>query len=268
MSALYVTKDTWITHVNPSVKLILSICLFAYMIFIHNPSHLVYLTAVFAMLLFAFSGHPLRYLLIFTAPFILVFFSSASSMIFFGRGDTTWFKWGIFHVTEESFYRGVHLGFRALSFAVLGMIFALTTKPVLLFYSLMQQLKVPSKYAYSFLASIRIIPIMIEEFQTLRHALVIRQAVPEKGIKSIYKKLAFFSVPLLAQSIRRAQRIAVAMEAKRFMQVKQRTYFYETRLSYFDAIFLIVLVAAPFGTYVLADVFPLFEITDVRYTHS
>ncbi|MCM2674534.1 energy-coupling factor transporter transmembrane component T family protein [Alkalicoccobacillus plakortidis] len=268
MTALYATKDTWITHVNPSIKLILSILLFAYMIFIHNPTHLVYLTAVFCLLLFVFSGHPLRYLLLFSAPFILVFFSSASSMIFFGRGDTTWFKWGIFHVTEESFYRGVHLGFRALAFAILGMIFALTTKPVLLFYSLMQQLKVPSKYAYSFLASIRIIPIMIEEFQTLRHAMVIRQAVPEKGLKGVYKKLQFFSVPLLAQSIRRAQRIAVAMEAKRFMQVKQRTYYYQTRITYYDLIFLIVLVSAPLATYMLADLFPLFDNTDVRYTNS
>ncbi|TSB47088.1 energy-coupling factor transporter transmembrane component T family protein [Alkalicoccobacillus porphyridii] len=267
MQALYDVKQTWIARVNPSVKLLLFILLFAYVIFVHNPTHLFFLVLMYGFILFTYSGHPLKYVLIFTSPFILVFISSQVSMTFFGRGDTTWFKWGIFHVTEESFFRGVHLGLRALAFAILGMIFALTTKPVMLFYSLMQQLKVPSKYAYSFLASIRMIPIMVEEFQTLRHALHIRRAVPDKGIKAIYKKISFFSIPLLAQSIRRAQRIAVAMEAKRFMRGKERTYYYDTRFSSYDVLFLVIFTATPFIGYALALVWPMFTYTDVRYVN-
>ncbi|MFK3936446.1 energy-coupling factor transporter transmembrane component T family protein [Alkalihalobacillus sp. NPDC078783] len=265
MNSLYRVQETWLTRVNPSIKCILSVFLFFYMIFIHNPSHLAYLTIALSMILYMYSGHPLRYLLLFSLPFVLVFVSSASSMIFFGRGDTIWFKWGLIQISEESFYRGIHLGFRALAFAILGMIFALTTKPVLLFYSLMQQLKVPSKYAYSFLASIRMIPIMFDEFQTLRHAMIIRQAVPKKGLKGMYKKLQFFSIPLLAQSIRRAQRIAVAMEAKRFTQSSERTYFYETNVRLYDLLFLVVILLAPLVTFYLADAVPLFDRTDVRY---
>lgn len=265
MNALYRVQETWITRVNPSIKLILSIFLFFYMIFIHNPSHLAYLTILLGVILYVYSGHPLRYLLLFSLPFVLVFISSATSMIFFGRGDTIWYKWGLVQISEESFYRGIHLGFRALAFAILGMIFALTTKPVLLFYSLMQQLRVPPKYAYSFLASIRMIPIMYDEFQTLRHALMIRQAVPEKGVKGLFKKLKFFSIPLLAQSIRRAQRIAVAMEAKRFSQVSERTFFYKTDVRVNDLLFLTLVVLAPLVTFYLADLLPLFDRTDVRY---
>ncbi|MEK4565028.1 energy-coupling factor transporter transmembrane component T [Alkalihalobacillus sp. FSL R5-0424] len=265
MNSLYNVHETWLTRVNPSIKLVLSIFLFFYMIFIHNPSHLVYLTIVLSVILYVFSGHPLRYLLLYSLPFVLVFISSASSMIFFGRGDTIWYTWGLIQISEESFYRGIHLGFRALAFAILGMIFALTTKPVLLFYSMMQQLRIPSKYAYSFLASIRMIPIMFEEFQTLRYALIIRQAVPEKGLKGFYKKLQFFSIPLLAQSIRRAQRIAVAMEAKRFTQATERTYYYETNVRSWDFLFFVVILLAPFVTFYLAEAIPLFDRTDVRY---
>lgn len=265
MNSLYHVQETWLTRVNPSIKLVLSIFLFFYMIFIHNPTHLAYLTIVLSVILYVYSGHPFKYLLLFSLPFVLVFVSSASSMIFFGRGDTIWYKWGIVQISEESFYRGIHLGFRALSFALLGMIFALTTKPVMLFYSMMQQLRIPSKYAYSFLASIRMIPIMFEEFQTLRHALIIRQAVPQKGLKGFYKKLHFFSIPLLAQSIRRAQRIAVAMEAKRFTQATERTYYYETSVRMWDVLFFIVILLAPLITFFLADTIPLFDRTDVRY---
>src|SRR5690625_7111529 len=39
------------------------------------------------------------------------------------------------HITEESFFRGLHLGIRTVSFGLLGLVFALTTTPVQLFYS-------------------------------------------------------------------------------------------------------------------------------------
>ncbi len=51
---------------------------------------------------------------------------------------------------------------------------ALTTKPVYLFYSLMQQVNMKPKYVYSFMAAIRLIPLMIEEMKTLHHALKVR----------------------------------------------------------------------------------------------
>lgn len=105
---------------------------------------------------------------------------------FFGKGETTWWEWGLIHITEESFYRGLHLGFRALIFALLGLMFSLTTRPVFLFYSLMQQLKLKPKYAYSFMAGIRLIPIMIEEFQTIRQAMIVRGVEQRKGLANFF----------------------------------------------------------------------------------
>ena len=80
----------------------------------------------------------------------------------------------------------------------------------------MQQVKLKPKYAYSFMAALRLIPIMMEEFQTIRNAMKVRGFEREKGIRSVYFKMKAYSIPLLSGSIRRAHRIAVAMEANDF----------------------------------------------------
>lgn len=258
-------QETWLHRVNPSVKLLASLGLFILVLLIHHIDFMINLSIVSLILLAFFSGHPWKRVLLFSIPFLFIFISTSTSMIFFGKGETTWFRLGLVHITEESFYRGIHLGFRALSFASVGLIFALTTRPVLLFYSLMQQLKLPPKFAYSFMAAIRLFPIMFEEFQTLRFALKVRGVAEEKGFKGFYQKLKFFSIPMLAQSIRRAQRIAVAMEAKRFGKSKERTFFYHVGFSKNDLYLIAYLVLTISIAYWVSHQWPYFNILDVRH---
>lgn len=212
-----------------------------------------------------FTGHPSKRLALIALPFVVIFITSATSMMLFGKGEITWFKWGLIHITEESFFRGLHLGFRGLVFAGLGVIFSLTTRPVLLFYSFMQQLKVKPKYAYSFMAAVRMIPIMIEELQTLRYALKVRGVQDQRGIKAFYQKLKAYSIPLLSQSIRRAHRIAVAMEAKQFSNTNKRTFYYKIGFSKFDISFVLYFIVIFIASYYLAMYFPYFLNQDVRY---
>ncbi|RBW69082.1 energy-coupling factor transporter transmembrane component T family protein [Bacillus taeanensis] len=258
-------KETWLHKINPSVKLLFMVLLFLSLLFIHNLNFMINYTAVTMILLLVFTGHPLKRILLITLPFLFIAASTSTSMIFFGQGDTTWVKWGLLHITEESFFRGVHLGLRAFVFAILGVLFALTTRPVYLFYSLMQQLKLKPKYAYSFMAGIRLIPIMIEEFQTIRYAMKVRGVEGKKGIGAFYYKLKSYSIPLLSQSIRRAHRIAVAMEAKRFSMVNGRTFYYKVSISRYDAFFILYFVLFLTLAFYISKEFPYIPITDVRY---
>lgn len=257
-------RETWLHRINPSVKLLLFILYFIAILFIHNINVMINLTYANLFLLIVFSGHPLLRLLLYSSPFIIIFISSSTAMMFFGDGETTWVKWGLLHITEESFYRGLHIGFRALNFAALGLLFALTTRPVRLFYSLMQQLKLPPKFSYSFMAGIRLIPIMFEEFQTLRQAAKVRGGIRGRGLRGAYKQLRFYAIPLLAQSIRRAQRIAIAMEAKRFASREARTYYYIIGYSWYDILYVVVLVAAVAGAWWTGSNWPYFDVLDVR----
>ncbi len=208
------------------------------------------------------TGYSYKQLLLLSLPFLFVFLSTSSSMILFGKGETILFKWAYIQISEESLIRGIHLGFRALSFAILGLIFALTTKPVMLFYSLMQQLKLPPKFAYSFMAAIRLIPIMIEEYQIIINAQRVR-GIEQKN--HLLKKIERLAIPLLSQSIRRAYRIAVSMEAKRFQSNRKRTFYYEVGFSRNDLIFLCYFFVLIGLAYLLSNHYPFLPNTDVRY---
>jgi energy-coupling factor transport system permease protein len=258
-------KETWLHKINPTLKLFTMIVLFIFILFVHQLNWLINLTLGAFILFWLFSGHPKKRLSLLMIPFVIIFISTASSMILFGKGETTWLKWGLIHVTEESFYRGLHLGFRAMIFAVLGLTFALTTRPVNLFYSLMQQVKLNPKYAYSFMAGLRLIPIMIEEFLTIRNAMKVRGVEQQWGLQALYFKIKSYSIPLLSQSIRRAHRIAVAMEAKRFTGMRERTYYYKLGFSFSDGVFIMYLGALILGSYYLSTVWPFFPVGDVRY---
>ncbi|MCM3719345.1 energy-coupling factor transporter transmembrane component T family protein [Fictibacillus phosphorivorans] len=258
-------KESWLHKVNPALKLLILAILFVFAVTIHQLNVMIPFTLTVSILFFLCTGQPYRNLFLILIPFFLVFFSTSLSMILFGKGDTTLFKWGIIHVTEESLYRGVHLGFRALVFALMGITFVLTTKPVKLFYSLMQQLKLQPKYAYSFMAAIRLIPIMFEEFKTIRDAQKVRGLHSEKGVWSKLKRIKALPIPLLSQSIRRAFRIAVAMEAKRFNSLQERTFYYQVGFSTYDLLFISYIVSSIGLSYWLASEFPLFPVTDVRY---
>jgi energy-coupling factor transport system permease protein len=258
-------RETWLHRINPSLKLGLFAAWVLIILSVHNINTLINITLVTLLPLIFYSGHPPKRLLLYSIPFLLVFISTSTSMIFFGKGEITWVKWGLLHITEESFFRGLHIGFRALTFALLGLTFALTTRPVMLFYSLMQQCGLKPKYAYSFMAAMRLIPILLEEFQTRKYALAVRGKRHKRGIRALYEVVRNYSVPLLAQSIRRAQRIAIAMEAKRFSDAGKRTYFYKIGFSQYDIWIVsyaaIMLVAA----FYLAGIAPYFPaITDVR----
>lgn len=256
-------QETWLHRVNPGFKLITFTSMFLVVILIHNLNMMLYLT-IAMLLLLSCSGHPPLRLLLYASPFILVFISTSTGMMFFGKGETTWWKYGIIHITEESFLRGIHLGCRALSMAAIGLLFGLTTRPVRLFYSLMQQWRLPPKYAYSFLAAMNLIPILVSEFQTLRHALMIRGG-NETPKWNVYAVLKQYAIPLLAQSIRRAQRIAVAMEAKGFQSENKRTYYYHIGYSNSDVWFAVYFVWAVASAYGLGLSFPLIEhAVDVR----
>jgi energy-coupling factor transport system permease protein len=260
-----VFKESWMHKINPSLKLLTLVFLFVFAVTIHHFNFMITFTLVVSILFLFCTGHPYKHIFLFLLPFLFIFLSTAASMILFGKGEITLYKWGIVHITEESLYRGFHLGFRALSFALMGLTFALTTNPVQLFYSLMQQLRLQPKYAYSFMAAIRLIPIMFEEIQIIRDAQRIRGLKTQGNIKGVLMKIRSLPIPLLSQSIRRAFRIAVAMEAKRFNSSNERTFYYQIGYSRYDMLFVGYFIISISLAYLSATQFPLFPITDVRY---
>jgi len=121
------------------------------------------------------------------------------------------------------FVTGLGLGLRLLGIALSGVIALATTDPTDLADSLQQQARLSPRLAIGAMAAIRMLPILAVEWQLLGMA---RRA---RGISAgwsplVGARLAFGKLlALLVGSVRRATRLALAMEARGFGTASCRT---------------------------------------------
>lgn len=255
--------STFIDRTNPLTKILLAAILFVTVIFIHNPNVLFHLTIIMLIMLLLLSGVKIKYLTILLIFILISGFISSLYMIFYGEGTQTLFRYGIIHITEESFVRGIHISMRGVILSLFGALVIFTTKITDVFYALMIQLKIKPKYAYSFMAAIRMVPIIIAEYFQLRQARKVRKALIHKKYISGFRGLKSTIVTLLSQSIRRAYRLGIAMESKGFSD-GVRTYYHRTSFSKYDLYLIALIGAAVFAALEFGTVISPFTSTDAR----
>ncbi|ARF17063.1 energy-coupling factor transporter transmembrane component T family protein [Sporosarcina ureae] len=245
-------RETWLFRVNPALKFIVFFVFLIITLVNQSVPFAISQAILYGILFYVFSGYSRRKLLILSIPLVISFLSTGLTMLLFGKGEAVLWQWGLLKISEESIQHALLLGSKSLSFGFVGFTFILTIQPVLFFYAMMQQFRLPSKYAYSFIAAFRLIPAVTEELQIRRNALQVRNIQFSKGIKGVYERLQSYTVPLFAQSIRRAQRIAVAMEAKQYQMGAARTYYYTTRFNGIDMAFLLVMIGSLSSAFLLS----------------
>jgi energy-coupling factor transport system permease protein len=123
---------------------------------------------------------------------------------------------GPFTLGAENLAAGLALGMRLLAIALSGVLALVTTDPTDLADALQQQLRMPPRLAVGALAAVRLLPMMASEWQTLRLA---RRA---RGVDAGRSPIAALHIAggqllaLLVGAVRRATRLATAMEARGF----------------------------------------------------
>jgi energy-coupling factor transport system permease protein len=153
--------------------------------------------------------------------------------------STTLAVLGPVRIANEAVVNGISLGLRVAAIACVGAVFALTTDPTRLADSLVQQARVPARFAYGALAAYQSIPRFAEDLTALRQARRIR------GLRGSWHPRLF--VGLLVLAIRHADRMAVSMDARAF-GAGPRTHFRELRWTWLDG----VVAAAAVATLALA----------------
>ncbi|HLI58543.1 MAG TPA: energy-coupling factor transporter transmembrane component T [Solirubrobacteraceae bacterium] len=132
---------------------------------------------------------------------------------------------------------------RLLAIALPGILVFATTEPVDLADSLVQQLRVPARFAYGSLAAIGLLPLLAVDWATIRRA---RRA---RGIDAGHSPLAAMRLfasavfALLVAAIRRATRLAAAMDSRGFDSRRPRTAARRQRFRAADAALVAVTVA-------------------------
>jgi energy-coupling factor transport system permease protein len=123
---------------------------------------------------------------------------------------------GPVHVTGGSVAVGVAIALRALGVALPGIVVLAATDPVDLTDSLVQQGRLPARFAYGTLAALRLMPLLAQEWDQVAMARRARGIdaghSPVRGVR-LFASQVF---GLLVAAIRRATRLATAMDARGF----------------------------------------------------
>jgi len=147
-------------------------------------------------------------------------------------------EFGFFTFTDKGLSLGISLGLRILAIAAFSILFTSSTDPTDLVLSLVQQCRLSPSIAYSILAAIRLFPTLETELSTIQAAHRIR-GKGEKGLNKKIKRWYRYAIPLLAGGIRKAERVALAMEARGFSSQVSRTYYKVITWDKKDTVFVI-----------------------------
>src|SRR5699024_6464473 len=146
-------------------------------IFVHQFEFMSYRGLLMFLCLLMFNGIKFKITFAFIFFTISLSLISALFMIFCGEGTHIWFRLGFIQISTESLLRGLHLALRTTTVSFFGILIAFTSEIVMVFYSLMQHLKVKPKVAYAFMAAIRMVPLMISTLVQLRKSLKMRYQI-------------------------------------------------------------------------------------------
>ena len=163
------------------------------------------------------SGLAWRSLLARTWPILLAALSVAAvNSLFAPPAGSELIRFGPIGLSPQSLASGIALGLRVLAIAYTGVLAVATTDPTDLTDALIQQLHLSPRFAVGALAAVRLLPVMAGEWQTISLARRARGVAagrsPLAALQLFFGKL----LTLLVGAIRRATRLAAAMEARGF----------------------------------------------------
>lgn len=149
--------------------------------------------------------------------------------------------WGWIHVTEGSVYYGLATAVRVGAIAVPSVILALGLDPTDLADGLVQILRCPSRFVYGGLAGMRMFTLLQEDWR----ALGLSRRSRGLGDGNAVGRALSQAFGLLVVSIRRATRLATAMEARGFGGDTPLSRVRVSALHPIDAVFCVICVAIP-----------------------
>ena len=130
---------------------------------------------------------------------------------------------GALRIGSETLLNGAGLALRLLAIALASLLATATSDPTETADALVQQARISPRFAFGVLAALRLLPLLAREWQTIRMARRARGVEP--GRSPIAAVRLFFGgmLALLVGAIRRASRLALAMEARGFGAMPSRT---------------------------------------------
>lgn len=226
-------NDALLTRANPLSKLVAVLLpTFAIALSIDWVSAAVALALGLAV--FPLAGMTFRLLWQRGWPLIIAALIGGLSTAAVGRDSgRVLFGTPLWDVTEGSLALGAAMALRGLAIALPALLMMSCTDPTDLADALAQRARLPHRFVLGTLAALRLVGLMVEQWQILGLARRARGVGAQGGPVHRVRALLGQSFGLLVQSIRLAARLAVTMEARGFGGAR-RTWARPSRFSALD----------------------------------
>jgi len=223
----YIPGNSPIHKLDPRAKIITLILYMIALFMCDSVLGYVEITA-FTLLIIALSGIPVFMLIKGLRPLWIILAITFSLHIFMTPGEILW-QWSFLTITAQGLKQAIFMVLRLIYLVTITSLLTLTTTPIALTDGIERLLKaiyvpVAHELAMMMTIALRFIPTLIEETEKIMKAQMARGADFETGgLLARAKSLIPLLVPLFLSSFRRADELAMAMEARCYRGGENRT---------------------------------------------
>ncbi len=248
----YVPADSVLHRMDPRSKLII-IFLFVCIVFIANNSLTYGILLAYTLVMIALSKIPFRFILNGLIPVLWLVIFTLLVHLFFTRGGDVLIDIGWLKIYEEGVRQGIFISLRFFLLILVTSLLTLTTTPIEITDGIeyllapLKKIKFPvHELALMMSIALRFIPTLMQETDIIMKAQSARGVDFTSGpIKERLKAIVPLLIPLFISSFKRAEELAVAMEARGYRGGEGRTKYRQLRWGLSDTamILLLLLVA-------------------------
>ncbi|MGM9929714.1 MAG: energy-coupling factor transporter transmembrane component T family protein [Bacillus sp. (in: firmicutes)] len=244
----YVPSDSLLHRMDPRAKLLL-VFFYVCIVFLANNTITYGILGIYTLGLIMMSKVPLRFLLNGLKPILLIIIFTFLMHIFFTKEGAVLFEWKWLTIYEGGLRQGIYISLRFTFLILVTTLLTLTTTPISLTDGLEQllgplkKMKLPiHELALMMSISLRFIPTLMEETSKIMKAQAARGVDFNSGpIKERVSAIVPLLVPLFVSSFKRAEDLAVAMEARGYRGGEGRTRYRQLRWGVPDTLLMLTL---------------------------
>jgi len=239
----YIPGDSLVHKLDPRVKIMLSMLFVVGLFLVNDFSGYIFIIP-FIVFIILISKLKFEYIYKGLKPIFILLMITGVLNIFMIQGKTLWFTFGFINIYKEGVYTATFMMLRLVFLIVGTSILTLTTSPIELTDGIekllnpFKKIGIPAhELAMMMTIALRFIPTLIDETDKIMKAQMARGADFETGnILTRAKNLIPLLVPLFISSFRRADELAMAMEARCYRGGDGRTRMKQLRMTYRDLV--------------------------------
>ena len=226
----YYPGNSFIHRLDPRTKILTTLLLIV-AVFLANTAMGYGILCAMVLFIIAVSGLPFMLVLKSVKPLLFIILLTLALHALMGQGEHVLYQWKFITVTEEGLRLGVKMAMRLILLLMISSILTFTTSPIILTDGIEALLRpfrvigVPAhELAMMMTIALRFIPTLMEETDRIIKAQTARGADFSGGNLLVRaKNMLPILVPLFISAFRRADDLAIAMEARCYRGGEGRT---------------------------------------------